>query len=531
MPFVNGFVEIVVGNVTSRLRGPAPRQRLFRALNPHVSLRALGERGPPDAGSAGQALVYEPVSETFLTGALPTVKRVLRGVGTRFRVRDLRSSPRPRFRWRVREAVLRDYQKEVVEAAVRTGHGLIDVGTGGGKTLLAAAILARLGLQALYLVTTRTLLAQTLDSLQSLLGVKPGRIGQGLCCPAPITVALVQSLESDKVDLSPWRSGVLVFDEGHHAAARTYTDLVRRVSPRYHFYLSAVPFRRGADQVVLDAIAGRPLTDGRYSARFLIERGYACEIRVRVERCRMQEDMREKSFGTLYREHIVCNTQRNGRIAEISREESARGRSVLALVEHVRHGNELLRLLGKKASFVHGGVPRAVLKEKTVSFASGRLRCLIATRGLFMEGVSIHGIQVLINAGGLKSRARVLQTVGRGMRRAPGKARCLYIDFWDEDSACVFQAHSRERFRFLKEEGFFVPPLASAAEPLPPPTPIPPTWWRVPGRPVFLLVDAEGSIRARAPCRKHEAGLQRSCRRCDGPCNRGGGIEWLADPR
>lgn len=531
MTFTNSFVEIVVGNITSRLRGPVPRQRLFRALNPHLGLRAPGERGPRDAGSPGQALVYEPASETFLTGALPAVKRVLRGIGARYRVRDLRPSPRSRFHWRLHRVALRDYQREVVEEAVSRGHGLVDVGTGGGKTLLAAAILARLGLPSLYLVTTRTLLEQSLDSLASYLGFEPGRIAQGRFSPGPLTAALVQSLESEKVDLTPWRNGALVFDEGHHVAARTYTDLVRRVNPRYHFYLSAVPFRRGADQVVLDAIAGRPLTGGRYSARFLIERGYACEVEVRIERCRMSGDMRERSFGTLYREHLVLNTQRNDRIVEISREESAAGRSVLILVEQVLHGEELLRLLGEEASFVHGGTSRAALQEKTAAFASGRLRCLIATRGLFMEGVSIHGIEVLINAGGLKSRARVVQTVGRGMRRAPGKSRCLYVDFRDEDPARIFQAHSWERFRILKEEGFFVPPFEPASEPLPAPDPIPATWWRVPGRPVFLRVDAEGSILARAPCRKHEAGMQRSCRRCDGPCNQGGRIEWLVDPR
>ncbi len=488
----NALVEIRLGNVESRIVGPAPRQRLDRVLNPR-RLLAGDEEGDPEA------VVYEAGRGVFLSGALPRVKATLAAAGVRWRLRDLRFAAPPAGPWRLADGIaLRDYQREVVEEALRRGRGLVDVGTGGGKTLLAAAIVANLSRPTLWVVTTRTLLHQTVACVRSFLGVDPGVLGEGERRPAPLTVALIQSLLAG-VDLSPWRGGTLVFDEGHHAAAASWQEALRRLAPRYPFFLSAVPFRTGADQAVLDALAGKPLTRGRFSARFLVERGYACPVEVRVERCALAGDMREKPFGTLYREFIVENRERNARIAAIAGEEAAAGRSVLVLVEHVRHGEILLSALGAAARFVHGDTPRGLLAETVRGFSAGALRCLVATTGLFQEGVSIDGLHALVLAGGLKSRAKVLQAVGRGMRLAPGKTRCLFFDFYDDDEGGVFRRHSRRRLEALKEEGFVVPPVAGGPAP-PPQDDVPPQWAHVPGSWKFLLVDGRGEVRATAAC-------------------------------
>jgi superfamily II DNA or RNA helicase len=494
----------------------------------------------PDGRAAVQATVLDPARATFLTGALPIVKRTLRRAGVRFRLRDRRTSAGPAASFELQGWSLRDYQEDVVVAALAAGRGLIDVGTSGGKSLLAAALIARLGLPALYLVTTRTLLHQTVESLRRYLGIEPGIIGDGLYNPARVTAALAQSADSPTIDLSPWRGAVLVFDEGHHAAARTYLDLVRRVDPRYHFYLSAVPFRSGADQVVLDALAGPPLTNRRYSAAFLIERGYACPVEVQLEAGGIEGEMHEKPFSTLYREFIVHNSARNRRIVEVASEAASAGKSVLLLVERIEHGRLLLKALHHRlgdasapvVSFVHGGTGRAELQETTSAFAAGRLRCLVATNGLFQEGVSIEGIHVLVHAGGLKSRAKVVQTVGRGMRRAPGKTHCVYVEFWDDDIAGVFRAHSRQRLRVLKEEGFFVPeipPVAgAAAHSLPPEEEIPAMWVHVPGSRRFLEIDGDGRVHREALCLKKERVPGKFCEKCrdKSVCVQGGKITW-----
>jgi hypothetical protein len=395
-----------------------------------------------------------------------------------------------------------------------------------------------------------------------------------------------------------------------------------------------VPFRSGGDQVVLDALAGRSLTGRRYSAAFLVEKGYACSVEVRIEPCRISGAMHEKPFSTLYSEFIAKNQERNARIAAIAVREVSAGRSVLVLVERIRHGQALRAAIHKAledpaagsvprdetlaagsvprsaglvagpvqeseaqtsdpvsraCDVVHGKLARTRLADITRAFSEGKLPCLVATAGLFQEGVSIDGIEVLIQGGGLKSKTKVIQSVGRGMRLSPGKSACTYYDFMDDDEAGVFRAHARKRIAALKEEGFFVAaeevpsigprgpcgpcsprgtgasglprasreqketehPRASAAVapdllagpdggPDPPPSessdpgqprPDGRAWFHVSGTKRFLLVDDEGRTCATGVCLKKDLVPRKACGTCMDKtvCERGGRILWQGE--
>ena len=525
MPFTNATVEILVGNVESRIVGAAPLERLDRALNGHLGPRS-GNEG--DVREAGRPQVLNPLDATFLTGSMRNVKRVLRSAGVRFRIRDLRFSGRAIHSWILGGCALRHYQEAVVAAALKRGTGLIDCGTGAGKTLMAAAIIARLGRPTLYLVTTRTLLAQTQRELQRYLGFEPGVIGDGEWRAEPLTVALVQALARQEEPLEPWRDGVLVFDEGHHAAATSYFNLIRRVNARHNYFLSAAPFREAGDQAVLDALTGGSLTGGAYSASYLIDQGYACPVEVRLEHCAIRGKLTERPFWELYEEFIVRNEGRNARIVAIAREHLDRGCSVLILVDRIEHGLRILRAVGDRAAMVHGDRPRRYLKDQVGRFTSGELKCLLATAGLFQEGVSIDGIQVMVQAGALKSRVKVLQSIGRGMRHAPGKDRCLYHDFFDDDATGVFRAHSLQRLRVMRGEGFHVPSTPARAPLHRGEQPVAPAWSHVPGSKRFVRVDGEGRIHAKALCLARESVPDRFCKRCKNPdlCTEGGRITW-----
>ncbi len=515
MPVSNAVVELRLGNIEGRILGPAPSGVLDRELNPHLPWNSPLLEGQAPGLSA---LVYDPRGQTFLMGALPRVKGVLRTQGIRYRIRDARrsASPSTETRWHLNGPRLRDYQRDVVERAVTEGAGIIDIGTGGGKTLLAAAILAALELPSLYVVTSRPLLQQAVENLRTYLDVDPGVIGSGIHRPRPLTVALIQALSNGHVELSRWRNGCLVFDEGHHACAPTFLQAVRGVGARYNYFLSAVPVRSGADQAVLDALTGGSLTNHQYSAQYLIERGYASPAEVRVERCPIPEPTLEVPFRLLYRRGIVENAQRNARIAAITRTEQRAGASVLILVDRVRHGQSLCSSIDG-AAFVHGGVGKRRLHRLTEAFRSKRISCLIATSGLFQEGVSIDGIEVLIQAGGMKSRNKVLQSIGRGLRRQEGKERCLYIDFLDEDEAGTLLHHSLQRLRVLSDEGFAVPQLldhdreqAGALQN----EAIEPVWSHVSGTKSFLLIDSDGNTLDQAYCIEPEVVPAHLCKGC-----------------
>lgn len=514
----NAVVTIQLGNVMGRIDGPAPSGPLDRALNPHLP-RLSRDRGTATVLDA--AMVYDPEAQSFLMGSLGHVKRVLRDHGIRFRIRDRRCAApaMEETRWHLRGPRLRAYQAEVVREALQRGSGLIDIGTGGGKTLLGAAILAGLQVPSLYLVTSRPLLQQAVEALDGFLGVTPGVIGAGTHRPRPLTVALIQALSGPFVDLSPWKQGCMIFDEGHHACAPSYLRTIRAVDARYNFFLSAVPFRSGRDQHVLDALTGGTLTDGKYSASYLIEHGYACPAEVVVEHVRSEGTTLELPFQLLYQRGIVENGIRNDRIADIAGTQIDQGASVLVLVDRIRHGQTLKQLIPGSA-FVSGRTPRTRLRELAARFRENELGCLIATAGLFQEGVSIDGIEVLIQAGGLKSRAKVLQSIGRGLRRQKGKDRCLYVDFLDQDEGGMLLHHSLQRLQTLVGEGFPVPAVGHllpegvvrASEPSD--EGIEATWTHVSGTRRFLLIDAEGNCLDQAYCVEPEVVPRSLCRGC-----------------
>lgn len=572
MAYTNAHLCLELGNVVSRIRGPAPNDALDRVLNPHA--QATGTGWDHDPGR--QALVYESPGQTFLTGALEKVETALRAQGCPFRVVDLRADCPRVHDWRLRGVTLRDFQEEVVDKAIERGTGTIDLGTSGGKTILAAAIIARLGLPAIYLVTTRTLLHQTVESLRRLLGFEPGVIGDGVRRPGPLTVAIAQAMTGGSERTGRWKNGVLVWDEGHHAAAPSYLELIKQVDARFNFFLSAVPYRAGDDQIVLDSVTGGTLTDGEFSARYLIERGYACPVEVQIEHATSDQVMVEQPFWKIYRECIVTNGERNRRITEIARDGIVTGESILILVERVQHGRLLEERIGAATGadaaeartstgatadaragahagtgadagtdagagpvvgFAHGSLPKTILREMTEAFATGALPCLVATVGLFNEGISIHGITVLVNAGGMKSRGKMLQAVGRGMRQSPGrgKTRCLFVDFFDDDPVGVLRAHSRQRMEVLMDEGFRVPRVVDGrtggrTQPGPhvPTTATDDAWGHIPNTRNFVRVTAEGRVVARGECMRKERVPASLCKRCQQPwvCQRGGVVTW-----
>ena len=532
MAYTNAHLQLELGNVVSRIRGPAPNDYLDRTLNPHLQNVA----SPAEVRTAR---VYDSREQSFLTGALPLLQQALEAHGAPHRVVDLRESPERERSWSLREISLRPFQKEVVEKAIESGMGTIDLGTSGGKTILAAAIIAQLGLPTLYMVTTRTLLHQTVESLHRYLGFEPGVIGAGVRRAESLTVAIAQALSQYRTDdLQRWRNGVMIWDEGHHAAAPSYLELVKQIDARFNFFLSAVPFRSGDDQVVLDALTGGTLTDGEFSARYLIENGYAAPVEVRVERIASDLAMMEEPFWKIYRECVVRNAQRNTRIVEIEATARNAGESTLILVERVQHGRILqqkIRATNDSVAFAHGSVAKTQLKRMTQEFANGELRTLIATVGLFNEGVSINGITVLISAGGMKSRGKVLQAIGRGMRQAHGrgKTRCLFVDFFDDDATGVLRAHSRQRLEVLMNEGFRVPYVEGTSEPSNPPDDLAApaneaSWAHVPGTRNFVKVSEHGRVVARGECMRQELVPASLCKRCRQPwvCQRGGVTTW-----
>ncbi|MWG35624.1 DEAD/DEAH box helicase family protein [Halomarina oriensis] len=150
---------------------------------------------------------------------------------------------------------LRDYQRAALDAWQENGNrGVLELPTGSGKTVVAVAAIAALGVPTLVVVPTIDLLEQWRRELETEFDCEVGQFGGGVQEFGPLTVSTYDSayLRADEVGD---RFGFVVFDEVHHLGGEGYRDIARLLAAPARMGLTAT-FERpdGAHEVVADLV-------------------------------------------------------------------------------------------------------------------------------------------------------------------------------------------------------------------------------------------------------------------------------------
>ena len=126
--------------------------------------------------------------------------------------------------------------------------------------------------------------------------------------------------------------------------------------------------------------------------------------------------------------------------------------NTLVLVDRVAAGNALVERLGARAVFVSGATKGTERQEHYDEIAESTGKIIVATYGVAAVGINIPRIfnLVLIEPG--KSFVRVIQSIGRGIRKAEDKD---HVQIWDITSTCKFaKRHLTKRKQFYKEANY-----------------------------------------------------------------------------
>ena len=213
---------------------------------------------------------------------------------------------------------LRDGQAAAVEALVAHDCGVLAATTAFGKTVVAAALIARRGRNTLVLVHRRQLVAQWVERLRTFLSLGDsdiGVIGGGKHRPSGrIDVALIQSLVR-KGEVSDLVAGYshLVDDECYQLSAVGFELVARRSKARHVLGLSATVARKDGHHPIIFMQCGpvRHRVDARTQAA---RRGFAHRVRLREITFRLpsdQEDGRPVPMPTIYGA-LAADEARNG---------------------------------------------------------------------------------------------------------------------------------------------------------------------------------------------------------------------------
>ncbi len=187
-------------------------------------------------------------------GCLEASLALLQDNGIRCELQDERFSGSPvdiQF-----EGTLRDDQELAANAMLKHETGILCAPTAFGKTVTAAALIARRGVNTLILVHRTELLKQWKDRLQSFLNVGKGIVGTmggGKVKPTGIIdIAVMQTLTRREELYSQLdRYGQVIVDECHHLSAFSFESILKRISAKYVLGLTATPIRRDGQQPII----------------------------------------------------------------------------------------------------------------------------------------------------------------------------------------------------------------------------------------------------------------------------------------
>jgi len=354
--------------------------------------------------------------------------------------------------------ILRSDQEAAVAGMLHHGAGVLCAPSAFGKTVTAAALIARRGVNTLVLVHRTELLKQWRERLQSFLGVGKGvvgTIGGGKAKPTgQIDIAVMQSL-SRQGEINPLVEsyGHVIVDECHHVGAVSFDAILRRVKAKYVLGLTATPVRRDGQQPIIFMQCG-PI---RYTAAKPASAPHDLEVVPRLLHKRIDLPQ-EIGIQEVFR-HLVNDPDRTMTIvAEI---ESAfnQGRKVLVLTERTEHLNALqVALAGKVPSpfVLHGRMSkklRATLITELDALPPDMPRVLLATGKLVGEGFDHPPLDILVLAMPISWKGTLQQYAGRLHRDHATKTDVRIIDFVDTDHPALVRMW-KKRQRGYKAMGY-----------------------------------------------------------------------------
>ena len=354
--------------------------------------------------------------------------------------------------------VLRDYQPEILNNFLRNKHSVQEVATGAGKTIMTAALsqsVERYG-RSIVIVPNKSLVTQTEADYKNLgldVGVYFGdrkEIGRThtICTWQSLNIMLKNTKAGDaEVEIGDFIEGVvcIMVDEVHMAKADALKTLLTGV-------FAHIPIRWGLtgtipkeDHARISILCSLGPVVGRLSASDLQEAGHLANCHVNIVQLIDHVEYKE------YQQELKYLLETTGRLTYMRNlilRVNATG-NTLVLVDRVATGKLLVEYLGDQAVFVSGATKGTKRQEEYDEVATATGKIIVATYGVAAVGINIPRIfnLVLIEPG--KSFVRVIQSIGRGIRKAEDKD---HVEIWDITSTCKFaKRHLTTRKKFYTE--------------------------------------------------------------------------------
>ena len=353
--------------------------------------------------------------------------------------------------------VLRDYQVEVVNNFLKNPQALQEVATGAGKTIITATLshLCEKYGRTLVIVPNKNLVTQTEEDYINCgldVGVYFGdrkELGKThtICTWQSLNILDKKSKDYDDVlTLAEFLDGVetLIVDEVHQAKAEVLKKLLTqnlKHAPIRWGLTGTIPKEDFEFQAILASL-GQVI--GKISAKELQDQGVLSNCHVNV--VQLVDTPVHKNYQEELK-YLVTNKDRVKYIGKMIKSIKESG-NTLVLIDRIASGEKLQEEISDSV-FIKGDVKLTDRKEQYDEIKEATNKVLIATYGVASVGINIPRIFNLILIEPGKSFVRVIQSIGRGVRKADDKD---FVQIWDITSTCKFaKRHLTQRKKFYKE--------------------------------------------------------------------------------
>ncbi len=353
---------------------------------------------------------------------------------------------------------LREDQVEVINKFLKHPQCLQEIATGFGKTITTATLskVCEPYGRTITIVPNKSLVEQTEEDFINC-GLDVGvYYGDRKELNRTHTICTWQSLnildkksknqEAEIVTLAEFLDGVktVIVDEVHMAKANVLKNLLTQNlcnAPIRWGLTGTIPKEDFENQSIFASLG--PVVN-KVAAHELQEAGVLSNCHVNITQ---MIDLPEfKSYAEEVK-YLVTNKDRMAFVAKLIKGIANSG-NTLVLVNRIDSGNFLCEHITDSV-FISGEVKTKDRKEEYDEIAITDNKVIVATYGVAAVGINIPRIFNLVLLEPGKSFVRVIQSIGRGIRRAEDKD---FVQIWDITSTCKYaKKHLTERKKFYKE--------------------------------------------------------------------------------
>ena len=375
-----------------------------------------------------------------------------------------------RFKTLNSEFKLRDYQEIAVSKALDTGYGVVELATGGGKTLIIANLVYAALHQIeptekiLIVVPDLGLVSQTHKDFTSYnfpMEIVSKWTGNTELDPnARVIIANMGILQSKNSDIS-WfnKVGLLVVDECHKLRrGNKVCKLLDKVPTLRRIGFTGTLPENNIDTWNINNFIGpvifkktttelREAAGGEYIAN-----AQCLAIKLSYD---FKPDYTAVSSAQRYLlelDYIHNSKFRNKVIKQLAHNFK---NNCLILIDHIVHGDnlykELSTLTDKQVYFIQGSVEVEERRRVQEIMEQHNNVVCIAISKIFSTGISIKNIHYIVFAAGGKSKIKTLQSIGRGLRVHENKDILTLVDIVDDLIYGIKHYDKRKEFYDLEK--------------------------------------------------------------------------------